>query len=181
MYIKKINNFLSENQCNEIIKKYFDNLEIAEIGNDVIGVINLKKRNSQVRFEDIPEVKDKLIELINKEIKIKGFELEQFKEKFQLTKYEIGGHYDWHTDGKNDILSHRFLSIVIQLNNNYTGGELLYKNENDEEIEFVRGIGNLFIFHSSIMHKVAPILNGERYSLVSWLNIKTIENQKTLI
>jgi predicted 2-oxoglutarate/Fe(II)-dependent dioxygenase YbiX len=49
-------------------------------------------------------------------------------------------------------------------------------------VEFKKGVGNLFIFNSSILHKVKPIISGERYSLVSWIALKEISNfKKTLI
>jgi predicted 2-oxoglutarate/Fe(II)-dependent dioxygenase YbiX len=181
MYIKTVTNFLSKEECDFIIKKYFNNLEIAEVGPDSNGLLNLKKRNSKVNFVNIPEIKNKLINLINTEIKIKGFRVNQVTEKFQTTKYEINGHYDWHKDSSDDNYEYRFLSIIIQLNDDYTGGELQYKNLDNQTIEFTKGLGNLFIFSSNILHKVSHILEGERYSLVSWLNKEPIESQKTLI
>ena len=115
-------------------------------------------------------------------IKIKGFELDKI-ENFQFTKYELNGHYEWHTDSMNfDYYAKRFCSVVIQLNNEYDGGELLYKDHNDDIVEFKKGVGNLFIFNSSTLHKVNPIIRGERYSLVSWISLKEISNfKKTLI
>jgi predicted 2-oxoglutarate/Fe(II)-dependent dioxygenase YbiX len=71
---------------------------------------------------------------------------------------------------------------VIQLNDEYEGGELLYKDFINNEIEFDKGIGNLFIFKSTIEHKVNPITFGTRYSLVSWIKLKEIEGyKKTLL
>ena len=47
---------------------------------------------------------------------------------------------------------------------------------------FKKGVGNLFIFNLSTLHKVNPIIRGERYSLVSWISLKEISNfKKTLI
>ena len=55
-----------------------------------------------------------------------------------------------------------------------------------DEIEgittFENGIGNLFVFLSDINHRVSPVESGIRYSLVSWFNLKPINNyKKTLI
>ena len=45
-----------------------------------------------------------------------------------------------------------------------------------------RGIGNLFVFLSSTTHRVAPIIDGNRYSLVGWFKLRPIENfKKTLL
>ncbi len=44
------------------------------------------------------------------------------------------------------------------------------------------GAGNLYIFPSNVFHRVMPIESGTRYSLVSWLKLKKIEDhKKTLI
>jgi Rps23 Pro-64 3,4-dihydroxylase Tpa1-like proline 4-hydroxylase len=181
MYLKTIKHFLSKEECKYIIEKYFTNLKEAKFGAKDNEILDLKKRDSKINFFDIPEIKEKLINLINNEIKIKGYRLNQLRENFQITKYEKGGHYDWHKDGDSENYEHRFLSIVIQLNDNYTGGELQYKNLDEKTDEFEKGLGNLFIFTSNILHRVVPVLSGERYSLVSWLNVESTQTQKTLI
>ena len=76
----------------------------------------------------------------------------------------------------------RFCSVVIQLNDSYEGADLLYKDANDVVTTFERGIGNMFMFNSSIEHKVTPVKKGIRYSLVTWIKLKEIkEFKKTLL
>jgi Rps23 Pro-64 3,4-dihydroxylase Tpa1-like proline 4-hydroxylase len=129
---------------------------------------------------EIDWVKTKLEYFLKTELQFKGYELDEI-EKFQFTKYTIGGHYDWHTDVGMEF-KERFCSIVIQLNNEYNGGELLYKNTNDEIVTFESNVGNMFIFNSNIEHKVNPINTGIRYSLVTWIKLKEIkEFKKTLL
>ena len=43
------------------------------------------------------------------------------------------------------------------------------------------GLGNLFIFPSNMLHRVKPIKDGIRYSLVSWLKLKEIKDYKKTI
>ena len=113
------------------------------------------------------------------DIKIKGYDL-SFDSNFQFTEYQTGGHYDWHTDS-GGVLSHRYCSLVIQLNDEYDGGELKLI-DNNEEIVLEKGIGNLFIFLSSLEHKVEKITKGTRYSLVNWFSLKPIDGfKKTLM
>ena len=72
--------------------------------------------------------------------------------------------------------------MVIQLNDEYTGGELQIKNKDDNEITLEEGMGNLFIFYSKLIHRVKPVISGTRYSLVNWFRLTPIENfKKTLI
>jgi predicted 2-oxoglutarate/Fe(II)-dependent dioxygenase YbiX len=181
MFIRTIKHFLTKKECNSIIEEFSKlKLEIGGVGADYTGEKLKKVRDSQVILTNIDWVKDKLQISLSKEIQLKGYELDEI-EKFQFTKYDIGGHYDWHTDtGLN--FEYRFCSIVIQLNDTYSGGELLYKDYDSTEVEFEKGIGNLFIFSSSAEHKVNPITNGIRYSLVSWIKLKEISGyKKTLL
>ncbi len=181
MFIRTVKHFLTNEECDSIVKEFSkSNLETAGIGANFIGEELKQIRDSQIILANIDWVKDRLKIVLNKEIQLKGYELDNI-EKFQFTKYDTDGHYDWHTDvGLN--FEYRFCSIVIQLNDEYEGGELLYKDFNNNEIEFGKGVGNLFIFKSTIEHKVSPITEGVRYSLVSWIKLKEIEGyKKTLL
>lgn len=179
-FIKTVTNFLTPVECKGIIDKFSNSkLSTAEIGSNLTGDALKKVRISDIIFVEIDSIKRKLEIFLRNEIKMKGFELDSI-ENFQFTKYGIGGHYDWHTDtGIN--FEERFCSVVIQLNDEYIGGELQYKNDNDI-ILFESGIGNMFIFNSSIEHKVNPVIEGVRYSLVTWIKLRKItEFKKTLL
>jgi PKHD-type hydroxylase len=180
MFIRTVKHFLTKEECDSIVEEFSkSNLETAGIGANFIGEELKQIRDSQIILTNIDWVKSKLKSFLKTELQFKGYELDEI-EKFQFTKYTNGGHYDWHTDtGLN--FGNRFCSIVIQLNDYYKGGELLYK-KNSTEIKFEEGIGNLFIFNSSLEHKVNPITFGTRYSLVSWIKLKEIEGyKKTLL
>ena len=41
-------------------------------------------------------------------------------------------------------------------------------DDDDEEIQFEKGKGSLYIFDSNLLHKVNPITNGIRYSINCW-------------
>jgi PKHD-type hydroxylase len=180
MFIRTVKHFLTKEECDSIVEEFSkSNLETAGIGANFIGEELKRIRDSQVILTNIDWVKSKLKSFLKTELQFKGYELDEI-EKFQFTKYTNGGHYDWHTDtGLN--FGNRFCSIVIQLNDYYKGGELLYKKDSTQ-MEFEKGIGNLFIFNSSLEHKVNPITFGTRYSLVSWIKLKEIEGyKKTLL
>jgi len=181
-YINTINNFLSKEECELIIQQNtIVELNLGKVSTKTGPTIDLKKRNAKVKFIDLSDVTSRLIKYLNDNEIIKGHILAQtIDKKFQFTKYDVGGHYDWHTDSSPAGEAHRVCSIVIQLNDTYTGGNLLYMDTDDNVIEFKNGIGNLFIFPSNTKHKVTPVLTGTRYSLVSWLDLKS-KNVKTII
>lgn len=180
-----IPNFLSKEECSKIIDVSINNLNLipAGIGKEDVLDINERYRKSNVAFtqynKSFPLLKDRIINTLSNLIKVKGYDL-SFDSNFQFTEYQKDGHYDWHTDS-DDIFSNRYCSLVIQLNDEYDGGELKVIN-NEEEITLEKGTGNLFIFLSSLEHKVEKITDGTRYSLVNWFKLKPIDGfKKTLI
>lgn len=175
-----IKNFLSEAECNFILTSNLNNSNLlpAKISNG----LNTSVRDSSVFFIDkIDSIDGRLKLVLDANIKVKGSIVSGLG-KYQFTKYDVHGHYDWHTDSDDSEYKNRFCSIVIQLNNNYTGGNLEYKDDTNTICEFERGVGNLFIFYSGLEHRVTPIESGIRYSLVNWISLNKISTyQKTLI
>tara|TARA_B100000768_G_C11232405_1_gene355714 strand:+ start:36 stop:650 length:615 start_codon:yes stop_codon:yes gene_type:complete len=107
------------------------------------------------------------------------FDLRTALEAIQYTEYYASenGHYDWHQDiGVGDLPSKRKISITIQLSESdeYKGGELLIctgsngKGEFDNNKVCPRGKGVGVLFPSYMMHRVTPVTEGTRKSLVLW-------------
>lgn len=179
--IIQIENFLTESECDFILKKYKNELKLeTAIVSD--GKLKLDKRKSSVGFIDtIDGLDEKLINILKNSVSLKGFEVTKLG-KYQFTEYNTGDFYEWHTDGDESLYSDRYCSIVIQLNTNYKDGDLEIKTSNNEVISVTKGVGNLVIFLSSKKHRVTPITNGIRYTLVNWVGVKKIENfKKTLL
>lgn len=114
---------------------------------------------------------DKLTHQITEANQIWKFEISSILDNIQYTEYNgDGGHYDWHLDiGPNNI-SHRKISVVVQLSdpNDYEGGKLQLKNGYGE-LDVPLGKGNVIIFPSFLLHRVTPLTAGNRKSLVLWV------------
>ena len=83
------------------------------------------------------------------------------------------GKYDYHTDMDfNNPASDIKLTGIINLSmKKYTGGKL-YLNPfgNSFEVTELSSPGTMVIFPSFFLHKISPVLTGERISLVLWGN-----------
>ena len=89
----------------------------------------------------------------------------------ELLKYEAGNFYKPHID--DSAQTPRTLSLIINLNDDYVGGELFFmdeKNENAKNI-FELKKGDAIIFPSNFLypHGIFPIISGKRYSVITWL------------
>tara|TARA_R110000751_G_scaffold71222_1_gene144048 strand:+ start:1085 stop:1648 length:564 start_codon:yes stop_codon:yes gene_type:complete len=90
--------------------------------------------------------------------------------QIDLLKYSVGGKYEVHTD--HFATTARHLSIIINLNNDYEGGDLIFTDQREKEIKRLKlSKGSVVFFPSNFMypHSIQPITKGTRYSIVSWL------------
>ena len=90
--------------------------------------------------------------------------------QIDLLKYSIGGKYEVHTDHFTNSIRH--LSIIINLNDEYEGGDLVFTDQKEKEIKRLKlEKRSVVFFPSNFMypHSIQPITKGTRYSIVSWL------------
>ena len=174
--------YLETDFVNRIIKEC-NTLEtnIAEVGSTQEDLrVDKKLRISEVAFLNRYKHKE-LYELIynvglEANNKAFGFDLNQL-ETIQFTKYNghNKGKYDWHTDiDWFDIeFSQRKLSVVVQLSNpkNYKGGEFeIAKTNLDKKTKNnMKQQGSIIVFPSFLEHRIKPITDGTRLSLIGWI------------
>lgn len=87
-----------------------------------------------------------------------------------VLKYSPGGKYDIHTD--HAFTTERTLSVVLNLNEDYEGGDFIFYYQNGKEMKRVKTKkGTVIMFPSNFLypHSVSPITKGTRYSIISWL------------
>ena len=89
---------------------------------------------------------------------------------FQYSVYNKNDHYDWHIDRRpvHQGEDEKKLSFSLILNENYEGGELEFK-DSKENMSLNLNKGDMVIFPSFLEHRVKPVLNGTRISLVGWM------------
>ena len=98
-----------------------------------------------------------------------NFDLESIPE-LQFTKYaNIGDGYNSHVDiVPGSSPSYRKLSFSLQLTdgNDYEGCDLEFVENNDIA---PRERGAIIFFPSFVMHRVTPLISGERNAMVGWV------------
>ena len=90
--------------------------------------------------------------------------------QIDLLKYSSGGKYEIHTDHYTDTPRH--LSIIMNLNNSYKGGDLIFTDQKNKKIKKIKlDKQTIIFFPSNFMypHGIEPIIKGTRYSIVAWL------------
>lgn len=81
---------------------------------------------------------------------------------------------DFHVDTSD-------LSLLVYLNQNFEGGELEYKDENENIKIYTPKTNSGLIINNKILHRVLPVKSGLRFSFVCFFVNKNIKVKKTLI
>lgn len=101
------------------------------------------------------------------------FDLYGFNEDMQYTIYDgtEQGHYSWHIDaGVSSTSSPRKFSMVLQLSDplEYVGGDLQIRTS-DDPLSVDKQKGLVAAFPSYVLHRVTPVIQGIRKTLVVWV------------
>ena len=153
------------------------NLEYMELGGPRdVGLYFIKegsKDESIIQIEKILEssINKHLDEYCNK-YGIRGL----MPEQWQLVRYGEGQHFKTHLD--EDCENPRTVSIIMYLNNDYSGGDLEYVWFNKI---YKPKAGDILIFPSNYIysHKVNEVTSGTRYAVVrfyKWETLKSVSN-----
>tara|TARA_R110002012_G_scaffold173707_1_gene338501 strand:- start:959 stop:1558 length:600 start_codon:yes stop_codon:yes gene_type:complete len=181
-------NAIPSGVCDEIVKLGLTGTKNrATVESD--GIKKGEVQNSKIRNSDVVWIKDEwLTKLVQSYVQTANqsadwrFDFNQ-PEHAQFTIYDKNQHYDWHQDlSYNKYLkgmnpdTQRKLSATVQLTDEskYKGGELLFKDlkgKNEPEIltnKVFKKKGTIVVFPSYMLHKVTPVTQGIRHSLVMW-------------
>ena len=178
-------NFLSPEECNLILNKCIEELKLSEAkvyGNSSNSTLTKPNRKSSVGWiSDLGFLNQRLTNKLRESFNINGMEVTGLGD-YQFTEYKEGEYFNWHTDSTDVMYRDRFTSIVIQLNNTYKGGVLEIKNLKGEVLPIENKIGTLYIFNSRLLHRVTPVIDGIRYSLVNWVSlVKTNSTKQNIL
>lgn len=103
-----------------------------------------------------------------------NIQIKKNKEVIHFHKFVKGDWFGKH----NDIRENRLYAVGVLLNGDFSGGD--FKLYNPNEIILNKIVGNTYLFDVRIDHEITPILDGERYSLLWFLqngNIKFKTNK----
>lgn len=100
-----------------------------------------------------------------------GFDILGIHEPLQLAEYGVDDFFQWHMDFGPGPSSCRKLSLTVQLSDpaSYAGGNLQFMI-NDQAVDAPRDRGSVVIFPSFVLHRVTPVTEGTRRSVVGWIS-----------
>lgn len=165
-FIYKLDNFLNEEECTNIINNSKDNMVNSELTRFIPDF-----RTSKTSY-DVPEfVEHKLNDFLG---------LDDHKaEACQVHHYKVGEqfkeHYDWFDDP--ETRGQRTWSIMIYLNDVDSGGETHFPKLN---LNLVPKRGTLVLWNNlnedttvnyELLHSGKPVISGDKWILTKWLRL----------
>lgn len=90
-------------------------------------------------------------------------------EGFKIACYdaESGGFFRAHRDNLSPSTAHRRFALTLNLNDDYTGGHLIFPEFGPHR--YRPSAGDAIAFSSSFLHEVQPVTRGRRFTLLSFL------------
>jgi len=140
--MKVKNNFLSLEECQNLIKKFIS-LNENFIRYEKRYLINLDHWPKEKLFVDV----------------IKKYEREDIKINcIQIVFWPIGESHGWHDD-----TIYYDITTITYLNEGYEGGRTIV-----EDVEIKPETGKYVEFESFRKHKVTELISGKRFVLICW-------------
>lgn len=101
-----------------------------------------------------------------------GIEEELWHEPYNMLKYSGGQEYRAHYDGNTS--THRCVSAIVYLNNDYEGGQVEFTNFGIK-IKPEPGMFLLFPSNYAYTHIAHPVTDGTKYAIVTWTHDQYLE------
>jgi len=144
----------SKEECQSII--FYGSNNITDWNNN-----DRKYRSQPITYSlETKWLFDKLQTFFEEELNI---QIKKNKEVIHFHKFIKGDWFGKH----NDVRDGRIYAVGVLLSDDFEGGD--FKLYNPGEIILDKVIGNTYLFDVRIDHEIAPILEGERYSLLWFL------------
>ena len=109
---------------------------------------------------------DKLKKFVETETNI---QIQTIKKTIHFHKFTKDDWFGKHNDNRDN----RVYAVGVLLNDNFDGGDFKLYNPIEQTLNKV--VGNTYLFDVRIEHEITPILDGERFSLLWFLQKENIK------
>lgn len=179
-----VQSYLDQALCDRIVQEC-DRLPGIRHG-VAVGEYDVSTQISDIRISETVDIYKLSVDVISlvRDLFVKtiaphyGQEIEWF-ERPEILRYHPGGEYKPHADAENWFAQekswkrvlNRDLSILLYLNDAYTGGEIMFPNFG-LKFKPTRGLMVAFPSDARFLHAARPVVSGVRYALVSWAALR---------
>lgn len=152
-----IRNFLSVNDCNDLINSLPNNTNTPSDNYSTLPVGAWY--SNQITDQRCALALDN--DILTRILTVVPDDLNYVADRMYVTKYDAGQLCKAHTDPAD-------ITVIVLLNNSFTDGELVIGKR-----KIKLDVGDAVVFSDRLMHSVTEVTTGTRYAVSVWLNIKS--------
>ena len=171
--------------CTEIVKDFMaEDLKPAKVGVAMRDDPTIRKTSVYFIPTKLSSKANEIAWFFLKEANNRMFHYDlTYFQSIQFAEYKEGEFYDWHTDTYDEKEPNKMrklsLSLMLTDPDTFEGGELQFYNggrpieeqgdATGEQIKKdLKTQGTIVVFDSRDFHRVTPVVNGIRHSVVCW-------------
>lgn len=169
-YIKSYKNAVPKSVCDEIIKFANTPTRAAEWKpQEVVSGISGQRICDGFLVDNTYSIDKTIFDCVSEALHLYCSDFPHFQPTtdlgYTILRYSSGGRYKQHTDQSIDY--NRAVAMIINLNDDYAGGELHFLGG---RFRYKLDKGEIIMFPANYMypHAITPIKLGTRYSIITW-------------
>jgi len=178
MILKQINNFLSKEECEDLIKQIDTNNQPSTVVGGYMGVLHEARTSSTSNIKENQFITQKIKQKIRKEVGLPSTHVETIQGQVYKTGQFFRQHHDWfdeHAYEQHCLHSgNRSWTVMIYLNDDCVGGETKFHNLN---LTFRPKTGSAIVWQNMVdgiptpesLHEGCDVISGSKYIITIWV------------
>jgi PKHD-type hydroxylase len=169
MQMITIENFISEEQCEKLLKQI--GKVSFESGLKTAGLMAINvKRNLQLDLVGAKKITDEVRNWIATDPRVVEAAFPKQVGTVLINRYDVDMEYGVHTDAAfmNGIRNDLSFTLFLSKPSDYEGGELVLHYPH-QMVSYKPAKGSVVFYPTGVMHKVEKVTRGSRVACVGWI------------
>ena len=181
MIIRQIDDFLSKDECIDLIKQIDTNNQPSIVVGSYTGILHDARTSSTSNIKENQFITQKIKQKVRKEVGLHISHIENIQGQVYKKGQFFRQHHDWfneHSYEQHCLHSgNRCWTIMIYLNEDMVGGETKFHNLN---LTFTPKMGTAVVWQNMVdgipttdsLHEGCDVIDGSKYIITIWVREK---------
>jgi len=178
MIIKQIDNFLSKEECEDLIKQIDSDNQPSTVVGGYTGMLHEARTSSTSNIKENQFITQKIKQKVRKEVGLPSSHIENIQGQLYKPGQFFRQHHDWfdeHAYEQHCLSSgNRSWTVMVYLNDDCIGGETKFNNLN---LTFTPKMGSAVVWQNMIdgiptpesLHEGCDVIEGSKYIITIWV------------
>jgi len=178
MIIRQIDNFLSKDECADLIKQIDTNNQPSTVVGSYTGILHDARTSSTSNIKEGQFITQKIKQKVTKEVGLPANHIENIQGQVYKKGQFFRQHHDWFNEHAYDQhclhSGNRCWTTMIYLNEDVVGGETKFHNL---DLTFTPKIGTAIVWQNMVdgiptpdsLHEGCDVIDGSKYIITIWV------------